>query len=49
MLELPNTKGLSNLISEGLNFENVIHTNSNSIGEKNYELSDAIESVESRQ
>jgi Mrp family chromosome partitioning ATPase len=38
MLELPNTKGLSNLISEGLNFENVIHTNSNSIGEKNYDV-----------
>ncbi|MFM9161007.1 MAG: P-loop NTPase, partial [Dolichospermum sp.] len=26
MLDLPNTKGLSNLIAEGLNFENVIHT-----------------------
>lgn len=38
MLDLPNTKGLSNLIAEGLNFENVIHTNSSSIGEKNYDV-----------
>ncbi|MFM6756246.1 MAG: CpsD/CapB family tyrosine-protein kinase, partial [Dolichospermum sp.] len=38
MLDLPNTKGLSNLIAEGLNFENVIHTNSSNIGEKNYDM-----------
>jgi Mrp family chromosome partitioning ATPase len=35
MLNLPNTEGLSNLITEELSFEDVIHRNSSGIGEKN--------------
>ncbi|MBO1066291.1 MULTISPECIES: tyrosine-protein kinase domain-containing protein [Nostocales] len=36
ILDLPNTKGLSNLIAEGLNFENVIHRHSSGTREQNY-------------
>jgi polysaccharide biosynthesis transport protein len=35
MLSLPNKEGLSNLITEELSFEDVIHRNSSGIGEKN--------------
>ena len=35
ILNLPNTEGLSNLITEELSFEDVIHRNSSGIGEKN--------------
>ncbi|MBD2296477.1 polysaccharide biosynthesis tyrosine autokinase [Anabaena sphaerica FACHB-251] len=42
MLDLPNTKGLSNLISEELNFENVIHRLNNYIRDQNYSLEKAI-------
>jgi Mrp family chromosome partitioning ATPase/uncharacterized protein involved in exopolysaccharide biosynthesis len=37
MLDLPNKEGLSNIITEGLNFENVIHKNISGIREKNYD------------
>ncbi|MBE9055508.1 polysaccharide biosynthesis tyrosine autokinase [Sphaerospermopsis sp. LEGE 08334] len=42
MLGLPNTKGLSNLISEELNFENVIHRLNNYIRDQKYGSQTAI-------
>ena len=36
ILDLPNTKGLSNLIAEGLNFENVMHKHISGIREQIY-------------
>jgi polysaccharide biosynthesis transport protein len=36
MLDLPNTEGLSNLIAEGVNFENVIQRGNSCFGEENY-------------